>query len=115
MVQGIRNSWFIRDFIVDYFRYYYGAYMSLTKRTFYPVPEIEARLTELPRKKLSAELNRLLLKGVAAEREERVAEAYRDYDRALAGSRPEPEKEDRIALKALFQEDDDDEGEGWYE
>lgn len=93
--------------------------MELTKRSFYPEPEIELELAKAPPKKLSERVNQLLKKGLEAERQMKIALAYDDYDSALAREKPAKtrakakEPSSRFMAKALFAEED--ETPDWYE
>jgi hypothetical protein len=83
--------------------------MGLAKRTFYPDPEIEARLVEAPSKKLSQYINALIRKGLAAEEREEIAELYRSYDEALSQAvcSKQDQTNDRMAVESLFALEDE--------
>lgn len=89
--------------------------MALTKRTFYPTPEVEEVLNKAAVKKVSEKVNLLILKGLAKEDEECTAREYERYDEVLAGCATENKKEVKRNLNlatALF--DDEDEIRDWF-
>lgn len=57
---------------------------SSKKHTFYPEEIVETELKGIPRGKLTERINHLILKGLEAEKQESIAQAYQKYNSELA-------------------------------
>lgn len=84
---------------------------SPKKHTFYPAEQVEQELKEVPRGQISERVNDLILKGLTLERQQEVALAYQQYDRALAqqAARNPKKTSTKFMQAGAFQPEDETE------
>ena len=84
---------------------------SSKKQTFYPVDEVATELMVIPRGRLSDRVNELILKGLALEKQQAVAQAYQTYAAVLANG-PQSvvaSTSSRYLAEGAFQPEDEEE------
>lgn len=59
-----------------------------TKKSFYPVDEVEKYLEQVPKGQISSRINDLILKGLSLERQKLIEEEYRQFNARLAEEPP---------------------------
>ncbi len=90
--------------------------MEIIKRTFYPLPEVEAILKIAPAKKVSERVNSLILMGLQCEKAQQMLRDYQKFNDDLtnlpANEKKSAEETSRLLASRLF--DAEDEVKGWY-